>query len=166
MAFHTPSLKGRALRLLSVREHSRSELAQKLALHETVPGELARVLDDLQAKGFISEQRVLDAVVHRRSAQMGSQRIRQELQAKGLDKALIASALEALRDSEQQRARALFKHKFGQPATEQKARAKQLRFMLARGFDPAVLRRVLVEVQAADPGHSRLEAANGDDEPS
>ena len=37
-----PSLKGRALRLLSQREHSRAELERKLAPHEEVPGELAK----------------------------------------------------------------------------------------------------------------------------
>ena len=46
------SLKGRALRLLSQREHSRAELVRKLSPHEEVPGELAQALDDLQAKGL------------------------------------------------------------------------------------------------------------------
>ena len=49
------SLKGRALRLLSQREHSRAELVRKLSSHEEVPGELAQALDDLQAKGLAPE---------------------------------------------------------------------------------------------------------------
>ena len=52
------SLKGRALRLLSGREHSRAELERKLASREEEPGQLHRVLDELQAKGFIDHQRV------------------------------------------------------------------------------------------------------------
>ena len=65
MAFSVPqlSLKGRALRLLSGREHSRLELERRLISHEESPGELAAILDDLQAKGFISEQRVVESVV-------------------------------------------------------------------------------------------------------
>ena len=51
------SLKGRALRLLTGREHSRAELERKLAVHEEEPGQLAKVLDELQAKDFISESR-------------------------------------------------------------------------------------------------------------
>ena len=51
----TLSLKGRALRLLSGREHSRAELEKKLAPHEEEPGQLARVLDELQAKGLDAE---------------------------------------------------------------------------------------------------------------
>ena len=48
MGFQALSLKGRALRLLAGREHSRAELERKLAAHETEPGELARALDELQ----------------------------------------------------------------------------------------------------------------------
>ena len=59
----TLSLKGRALRLLSGREHSRAELERKLAAHEEEPGQLARILDELQARDFINEQRVVDSVI-------------------------------------------------------------------------------------------------------
>ena len=63
----TLSLKGRALRHLAAREHTRVELERKLASHADSADELARVLDELQAKGFISEQRVVDSVLHRRA---------------------------------------------------------------------------------------------------
>ena len=58
-----PSLKGRALRLLSQREHSRSELERKLAQHEEVPGELTKALDALQARDFINDERAIESVV-------------------------------------------------------------------------------------------------------
>ena len=51
MAFGTLSVKGRALRLLSGREHSRAELLRKLAPYEEEPGQLERVLDELQLAG-------------------------------------------------------------------------------------------------------------------
>ena len=89
MSFAQLSLKGRALRLLSGREHSRLELERKLKNFEEEPGELARVLDELQAKGFISEARVIESIVHRRAAKLGTARIKQELQGKGLDLSLI-----------------------------------------------------------------------------
>ena len=92
-----PSLKGRALRLLSQREHSRLELERKLAGHETEPGQLAKALDELQARGFISEERVVESVVHRRASKLGTARVRQELQAKGLSPQVMAEALEQLR---------------------------------------------------------------------
>ena len=62
------SLKGRALRLLGGREHSRVELERKLASHEQEPGQLRKVLDELQAKGFISDERVVESVINRRAA--------------------------------------------------------------------------------------------------
>ena len=72
MASSTLSLTGRALRLLSAREHSRAELERKLAQYEEEPGALAKVLDTLQAKDFINEGRVVESVVHRRAAKLGA----------------------------------------------------------------------------------------------
>ena len=142
-----PSLKGRALRLLSQREHSRLELERKLAAHETEPGELARALDELQARGFISEARVVESVVHRRAAKLGTARVRQELLAKGLAPEAMAEALEQLRGSELARAREVWARKFGSPAADPKERARQTRFLVSRGFAAEVVRRV---VQGAD----------------
>ena len=51
LGFGAPSLKGRALRLLASREHSRAELERKLQAHETTPGELAQALDAALATG-------------------------------------------------------------------------------------------------------------------
>ena len=143
MAFDKPSLKARALRLLSQREHSRQELMRKLQVHEEVEGELARALDDLQAKGFISEQRVVESVVHRRAARLGVQRIRQELQAKGLAPEVMQEALASLRGSELARAREVWRKKFGVVASTPAERARQLRFLASRGFGAEVLRHVV-----------------------
>jgi regulatory protein len=137
------SLKGRALRLLSGREHSRSELERKLASHEEEPGQLRRVLDELQAKGFINHQRVADSVVHRRAAKLGAARIRQELQVKGLDPELVAQAVAGLRGTELQRAREVWRRKFERPPADAAERGKQTRFLVARGFAPEVVWRVL-----------------------
>jgi regulatory protein len=143
MAFDTPSLKGRALRLLSVREHSRAELERKLQRFEEEPGTLALALDDLQAKGFISEQRVMESVVNRRSAKLGTQRIQQELQAKGLDPHLVLEAVDTLRSTELARAQAVWMKKFGGPAMDSTEAARQMRFLAARGFGGDTIRRVV-----------------------
>ena len=144
-----PSLKGRALRLLSQREHSRLELERKLAAHETEPGELAKALDELQAKGFISDERVIESVIHRRAARLGAGRVRQELAAKGLDGEAVAEALQALRKTELERARAVWARKFGAPATDPKAQARQIRFLSSRGFAAEVVRRVVQGTDAS-----------------
>ena len=143
MAFGQQSLKGRALRLLAGRQYSRQELERKLAPREEEPGQLKQALDELQAKGFIDEQRVLDSVVHRRAPRLGAGRIKQELQAKGLDAEAVAAAMAALQGTELDRAREVWRRKFGTPPADAAQRAKQARFLLVRGFSGEVVRRVL-----------------------
>lgn len=139
----TLSLKGRALQLLSRREHSRLELERKLAAHEAEPGELARALDDLQARGFIDEQRVIDSLLHQRAGRLGASRLRQELAAKGVDAEAAAHALAGLKDSEPARARALWLKRFGTPPADARERGRQMRFLLARGFSAEVAARAM-----------------------
>ena len=137
------SIKGRALRLLSAREHSRAELERKLAEFEEEPGNLAQALDELQAKGFINEARVVESVLHRRSAKLGTQRIRQELQSKGLASEAVAQAVEQLRATEVDRAREVWRKKFGAPPEDAAERAKQMRFLASRGFGGDAIRKVV-----------------------
>lgn len=143
MGFDKPSLKGRALRLLAGREHSRAELEKKLAAHEEAPGELQRALDELQAKGFINDQRVVESVIHRRATRLGAGRVKQELQAKGISAEAVAEAVDRLRGSETERAREVWRKKFGEPAADAAGRAKQMRFLAARGFGAEAIRRVV-----------------------
>jgi len=143
MGFDAPSLKSRALRLLSGREYSRLELERKLQQFEEAPGSLAAAMDDLQAKGFISEQRVLESVVNRRAGKLGAARIKQELQGKGLDPQAVAEAMTDLRTTELERAREVWRKKFGQPPEDAIQRAKQMRFLASRGFAGDTIRRVV-----------------------
>ena len=143
MALTPISLKGRALRLLSGREYSRAELERKLASHEEEPGALAKALDELQAKDFINEQRVVDSVLHRRSPKLGTQRIRQELQAKGLEPEAVAEAVAKLRTTEVDRAREVWRKKFGSPPADAAERTKQMRFLATRGFGGETIHKVV-----------------------
>ena len=142
----TLSLKGRALRYLAAREHSRAELATKLSRHvgpEDDPDAVARVLDELVAKGFIDEARVAESVLHRRAGRLGGARVLQELRAKGLPDEVVADAAAQLRSTELARAQAVWRRKFGQPPADAAERARQLRFLAARGFSGDVARRAL-----------------------
>jgi regulatory protein len=143
MATQTLSLTGRALRLLSTREHSRAELERKLAGFEEEPGQLAKVLDMLQAKDFINEGRVVESVVHRRAGKLGASRIKQELQAKGLEPEAVAEAVQALRASEVERAREVWRKKFGEPPVDAAERARQMRFLASRGFGGDTIHKVV-----------------------
>ena len=143
MAFAQPSLKGRALKLLASREHSRAELERKLKTHEQEPGTLKRALDDLQSRGFIDEDRVAESLLNRRASKLGAGRIRQELQAKGLDAERVALAVAGLKATELERAREVWRKKFGVLPADAAGRAKQARFLATRGFSGEVVRRVL-----------------------
>ena len=143
MAVTPLSLTGRALRLLSGREHSRAELERKLAPFEEEPGQLAEVLDKLQAKDFINEGRVIESVLYRRSTKLGTQRIKQELQAKGLEPEAVAQAVSRLRSTELERARDVWRKKFGTQPVDAAERGKQMRFLASRGFGGDTIHRVV-----------------------
>ena len=160
MSFASPSLKGRALRLLGQREHSRAELERKLAQYEELPGSLAEALDELTAKGFISEARVAESVIHRRAGRLGNARVLQELRAKGLPDDIVQDAAEQLRTTEQARAYDVWARKFGQPPADLAERARQMRFLAGRGFSGASVARVL---RAASSGEARPRAPGDDD---
>lgn len=138
-----PSLKGRALAYLSRREHSRVELGRKLSGFCDDPVEIERVLDDLQAHGLLSDDRFVESVLYRRASRMGAARLKQELQAKGISPERVRDAVQALQPSELARARAVWQKRFGQPATDAKEQARQMRFLLARGFSADVVRQVV-----------------------
>jgi len=143
MAFAAPSLKGRALRLLSQREHSRPELERKLKKYEEEPGMLVTALDELQAKDFISEPRVVQSVLNQRAPRMGAMRLRQELQKKGIASEAITQAVAGLQDTELARARDVWGRRFDAVPLDAKERGKQMRFLMARGFAGGVVAKVL-----------------------
>ena len=116
---------------------------RKLAPHEEEPGQIERVLDDLQAKDFISEARVVASVINRRAASLGGARLRQELQAKGIDAQRVRDAVEQLKDTELERAQEVWRKRFGEAALDTKQWARQVRFLMARGFAADVVRRVV-----------------------
>ena len=154
MGFAKLSLKGRALKLLAQREHSRSELESKLARHVEEGDDLAAILDELESKDFINSERVAASVVHRRASRMGTQRVVQELRSKGLDDALIKSTAAELQSTELERALQVWKSRFGhrEPATTPQEKAKQMRFLAARGFSGDVVRKVLKSAAVDDAG--------------
>lgn len=154
MGFAKLSLKGRALKLLAQREHSRSELETKLARHVEEGEDLSAVLDDLESKDFINPERVAASVVHRRATRMGTQRVVQELRSKGLDDALIKATAAELQSTELGRAMGVWKAKFGnrEPASTPQEKAKQMRFLAARGFSGEVVRKVLKKGALDDEG--------------
>lgn len=139
-----PSLRGRALRLLARREHSRAELARKLAVHAEDPAEVERVLDELEARGWLSERRVVEQVVHARRSRYGARRIEHDLLAKGVSEEAIAAAMPGLKEGELAAAREVWSRKFaGRLPRSQQERGRQARFLQGRGFSLEVVLKVI-----------------------
>lgn len=137
------TLKGRALRALASREYTRAEITAKLKAFGEEPGQLDRILDELQAKDFINDQRAADSLIHRRAGRLGTSRVLHELRAKGVDAATVSQAASQLKATELARATEVWRKKFGDSATDESQRVKQMRFLAGRGFAPEVIRRVV-----------------------
>ena len=137
------ALHARALRWLAQREHSPSELRGKLLRLEPAPEDalVDQVLEQLQARGHLSEQRFVDSRVHQRQATWGLRRIRHELQQHGLG--LDPARQQQRAASEVERARALWSRRYGRTGAEAvppAERARQMRFLAARGFSAEAIR--------------------------
>jgi regulatory protein len=100
-----------------------------------------QLLDWLVANKYLSETRFVESRVNARSRKQGGLLIKLELARHGL--ALEPEQAATLRETEFARAQALWQRKFGEPATDPKLRAKQARFLAARGFAADVVRRVV-----------------------
>ena len=179
------SLKARALQYLAQREQSRLELRRKLLPHaqaEEAAAELVRrgdagadagwaeaavsgasaaervdaVLDWLVAHDYLSAERFVESRVHARAPRFGNLRIRQELKQHAV--ALPAHEAQALKESELSRACAVRSRKFPQPPSNASEQARQMRFLMGRGFSPEVIRRAL-----RDAGTAAHEGSASDD---
>jgi len=137
------SLKGRALGFLSRREHSRAELSRKLMPHTEDAEALETLLDSLARDGWLSDARFAESVVHRRAARMGSTRIVGELKRHSVDSTLIEEVSAQLRETELARAHAVWQKKYGQLPETPAERARQARFLAARGFSMTIIGKIL-----------------------
>lgn len=188
MAIRPASIKVRALQWLSQREHSRAELRSKLLhllarpkpmasdalsgpaeLGENAPvggspnldpsTEVDQLLDWLEARGYVSDSRFVESRVRVRQSRFGTMRIQQELRQHGLS--LDADARQALRLTEEQRAREVWCKKYGASAADATGRVRQMRFLAGRGFSADVVRRVVLA--GARPGDDMATDPDGVD---
>ncbi len=128
---------------LARREHSRTELRRKLAPHAESAEQLDRLLDELETKKLLSDERFVEVLKRSRGERFGTARIKQELKAHQLGDALVRSAVDELRQTELARARAVWQRRFGAPATDAAERARQMRFLAQRGFSTEVIYKVV-----------------------
>jgi regulatory protein len=130
------------MNILARREHSRAELARKLAPYGEAD-EVDALLDVLEQENLLSNVRYVEMLAHARSARHGSLRLKSDLREKGISEHEMAEALEGARMQDFEVARAVWLKKFGGMAPDAAGRARQYRFLATRGFPSEVIRRVL-----------------------
>jgi len=143
MAKTQMSLKARALKYLSAREHSRAELGRKLARYAQEGDDIDALLDTLAAANFLSEERFSESLVRRRAARFGNARILSELQSHGIEGDAVAAIRASLGQDEEERAAAIWRRKFKHPPADATERARQMRFLQQRGFSARAIQAAL-----------------------
>ena len=123
------------------REHSRAELARKLAPYADSAESLAAVLAELATRKQLSDERYAEARAHWLSRKYGAAKIRQDLKAHGVADAIIDRVSN---DGEEGRARAILVRKYRTGATTPEEKARRARFLQSRGFSYDTIRRALV----------------------
>ncbi|MEI8363501.1 MAG: recombination regulator RecX [Betaproteobacteria bacterium] len=145
--FQAKSLRQRALDYLAKREYSYLELAKKLNQYAEENDDIAAILDDFKARGWLSDARFTEMLVHARKTKFGSARVANELREKGVADELITSAVAEIRLNELENARTIWQKKYkASPATREEW-AKQARFLQSRGFGFDVIKKLLNQTE-------------------
>lgn len=134
-----------AIAFLAMREHSRFELRRKLARHFHDEALVGAVLDDLEIRNLLSDQRFAESYVDQRSRKgFGPLRIRAELSERGVDNGLIAELLDERALEWRDSLREAAGRKFGDaPASDRRELARRSRFLQQRGFPTGLIGRYL-----------------------
>jgi regulatory protein len=138
------TLKQRAIGMLARREYSRAELAARLAAGGGSRGEIDSVLDELERAGYLSDARFASAVVRQKAGAYSRRAIAHALREKGVAAPAAQEALATL-DGEDEfaQAHALWLRRFGKAPADEREKARQVRFLVSRGFATSIVLRML-----------------------
>ncbi|HEX9277056.1 MAG TPA: regulatory protein RecX [Casimicrobiaceae bacterium] len=142
------SLRAQAVRLLARREYSRSELEQRLIAKGGPRSEISVVLDELIAQGYLSDARYARAMATQKAGGYSRRSIAEALKAKGIARIDIEQALAEADADDEKALRALWQRRFGRPPADEREKARQVRFLQARGFALSAIFKLLREAAA------------------
>jgi len=149
------SLRATALRLLARRDYPRATLEARLVAGGADRSEVAHLLDDLERHGYLSDARFAQMLVAQKADRFGKRAIAHALHARRVDPDAAREALAAVNvDDEAARAKAVWARRFGVKAGDERERARQIRFLLARGYR--------LQVALAVVGRSHAAGTDGD----
>lgn len=136
-------LRQQAIRLLARREHTRAELARKLAGLGTQE-EIDAVLADMASSQLQSDSRTAESYLRSNASRLGAARLRHQLKTRGVAPEMVEEQMaQADLPDEIERARAAWNRKFSAAPTNPKEWARQARFLQSRGFASEIVRRLL-----------------------
>ena len=128
------------------REYSYAELGQKLKAYleeDEYFEQITAILEDFKARGWLSDARFTEQIVHARSHKFGASKIANELREKGVSSDLIESAIEQVKENELDNAKEIWRKKFKNPPDSRDEWARQARFLQSRGFGFDIIKKVL-----------------------
>ena len=139
----TRTLKAQAIRLLAGRDYARAELESRLVGAGADLAEVRSTLDDLGAQGLLSDQRFARVVVSKKAGSYSRRCIAGGLKAKGVAPDDIDDALREADIDDDAALTALWQRRFGQLPTSDREKARQVRYLQARGFSVSAILKLL-----------------------
>ena len=136
-------LRSYAFAVLTRKEYSKAELIEKLATWAMHREEVIILVEELSAQNYQSDQRVAEITLSSQKRKgKGPNRIKMALKTKKIDTALI---LEELKETDWvEQAYQLKVRKYGtEVATDPKLKAKQIRFLMYRGFEMEAIMKAI-----------------------
>ncbi len=135
---------------MAKREYSYVELGKKLKKFAEESDDIPALLDDFKARGWLSDARFTEQLVHARKAKFGSARVANELRGKGISDELIANVMPDVKANELANAREVWRKKFHDSPKTRTEWAKQARFLQSRGFGFDVIKKILNDASPSD----------------
>ena len=137
-----------AERYCSGAEHCCSEVKAMLERHKVEADEIALILKNLVKEGYVDESRYADAFVHDkvRFAKWGRVKIAQALWQKRIPADVADAALSRIDEDEYMTALkdiAASRYRQTKGATEYERKMKTMKSVCSRGYEPALVRKVL-----------------------
>ena len=128
-------LRSYAFAVLTRREYSKADLIEKLGLYAMDRDEVLKLVEELAKENYQSDQRVAEIMLSSQKRKgKGPNRIKLALKSKKIDASLIQEELKETDWNEQ--AYQLKVKKYGAKVEkEPKLKAKQIRFLMYRGFE-------------------------------
>ena len=136
-------------RYLSIREHSKSELFEKLYRKKFDQSQIKECISDFEDKGLQSDQRYAEIYVKSKfKAQKGPQLITSNLMKNGINKNIIDAVLLDYTKEDWKNAAitALEKKTFSDKINNNEVRVKKQKlFLQLRGFDYSIIEKAIQE---------------------